>query len=185
MAFSSSGQCRWEALTHTPSAGNASQKMCRFYFKNTQEPYSRREAKGNQRKAEPTTPQSPGTHPGLQHRNSGCNPNTRAGQEAPGESLHPVCTVSNNCSRSMKPPAAEMGENRSCSTTTTAAAGLSNREREALVLQPLQQCIFAQRRRLGKLQAVHVKVCRTQHSSRGFQGSSFKFNQILARGQRA
>ena len=40
MVFDSSGQRRWEELTHAPSAGNASQQTCRSYFKNTQEPYS-------------------------------------------------------------------------------------------------------------------------------------------------
>ena len=53
------------------------------------------------------------------------------------------------------------------------------------VLQALQQCSFVHTRSLRKLKAVHVKVCRMQRSSGGFQGSSFKFKQILAGGQRA
>lgn len=51
------------------------------------------------------------------------------------------------------------------------------------VLQPFRQRVFGRRRRLGKPKALHVEVCRTQRSSRGSPGTSFKFKQTSARGQ--
>lgn len=183
MVFDSSGQRRWEELTHAPSAGNASQQTCRSYFKNTEEPYpiwseKPRPAAG---KPNPRPLSAPAPTQVSSTATWGTIPtpeqDRRHQQKNYNDSSHPK-----------NPPMAATGKCRSCSTTTAAPASLSNHHRKRLgpatAAAMSRSCshssnVPAQRRRRRELTARHAKGCRTQLS--GLPGNLFQVQTDFCR----